>query len=624
MDSGVSLLNLLRQRADVVESLRTHAEFRKAKVFLNAVLDNLRVASVSTLPEPPSNVVPTSSNISLDDNETKRHGVTSDSSERFTEFFRQQEDDSDTVYRVPRVNWSTPRLSRISFRRYGLLATFRHIEPPPLAYSSSEFAATDQRPATVALDLAPPMTAALKNGTLMRDILRRRQPLKVAVEMSGHMRTFRQCRETTVQRLLQPNHALLFVATYPDMGDKRYGVREQLQDEPAPLEEIADAYGPHLAAVYLLDLPSVTVPLRRQFPTLFGLRQWSWLIYQLFTMELTHNVTLQHVLGSRDDDNAGAAVGSGVVDARRRRRRQRDIVIGREEEGTSADDHVEATTTAWRRWRGRGGFDVVIRIRPDLYVVAAVRVYQLTAALFGAAMSCGTTRYWDNFTVTQVLRAPHHPTIQWYLDKLSDHSAIGTLSSMTKLLTLYSAASRLLPSQQQRSVFFQGQTAERLWNDHAKRRDITFVGTFGWHVMLRDPQKYRNTTEGKGKSVRRAVLNDMVFGQTNGRRVSCPDPAKKMRVMGPPPKRRRGGDENRRGDHHAPPPQDEEREKGTHPSSFFSRLLPLPEGGRTDVASSVFVDDTIVPDEPATPQLASQPFNPPRHESNDDFISIEG
>ena len=508
------MFEALQDTPEALGTLRSHSEYSHAKEFFSALLDNVRLAAIA--------VKPTFTDETNNSSMRGNHTVTESQMELgrqpngYTEFLRLHEDAKDKVYRVPRVLWNTPRLAKISFRRFGLLASFYHLEPPPSKYEgdfrsnggydlTSSDAASDQ-----GLQLVPPKSAQSEPN--VRESLKRRQPLKVAVEMSGHMRTFRQCRSTTVHRLLRPNNALLFVVTYPDIGDKRYGVREQLEDDPVPMEEIAESYGSHLAAAYHLDLPTVSTALYLRFPSLFVLKQWSWMIYQLFTMELTHNITLRHV--------------STVANIRSTQTTSlRDVVVGKR----PGDFDGRRLASRW------SDFDAVIRIRPDLYIVAAVRLYQITDNSLAVAMRCKNINYWDNFTSSMILRSPHHPTIQWYLDHLSDHSAIGTMESMTKLLTLYSAASVLEPKQQERLIFFFGQTAERLWNDHARRRSTQFFGTFGWHIMLRDSKKYKNTTFGMGNSERRKVLNDMVFGQTDGTRVECPHPNKTMRVMGEKP-----------------------------------------------------------------------------------------
>ena len=104
--------------------------------------------------------------------------------------------------------------------------------------------------------------------------------LRVAVQMSGHMRTFRRCRQSLIDNVLSTNDALLFIATYPDIGDKRFGIRFQDRDDPVPVDEVASSFAPFLAGIYMLDAPTVTQWLTKEFPQYFYLNQWSWMVYQ--------------------------------------------------------------------------------------------------------------------------------------------------------------------------------------------------------------------------------------------------------------------------------------------------------------------------------------------------------
>ena len=232
--------------------------------------------------------------------------------------------------------------------------------------------------------------------------------------MSGHMRTFRRTYHTCVSNVLQPNRALLFMSTYPDIGDKRFGIRFQERDDPASVREIAQYYSPYLAAMYAVDVPAITRRLWHTFPTVFQLTQWSWMIYQLYMMELAHNVTLQYV-------GAQATVeGDSVTEAER-------FLF----HNNSLANFVRG------KWKD---FDIVVRIRPDLYILGQVTLTSIDfphQAEF--SMSCGGKTFTDVFNETQLLRAPHHPRLEWFADPLSDHSAVGFTKQMTAFLRLYSS-----------------------------------------------------------------------------------------------------------------------------------------------------------------------------------------
>jgi hypothetical protein len=386
------------------------------------------------------------------------------------EFVRVDEKPTDVVYRVPSIPWNGKAVVSVEWKRFGLFTTFEHIVP-------------------------------------------RNQPnLRIAVEMSGHMRTFKKCYESTVKHLLEPNQALLFLVTYPDIGDKRFGIRVQERDDPVILDQLVDMYGPHLAALYSLDVPTVTSYLNSRFPAWFHLKQWSWMIYQLFTMDVAHDVAMAHIMGSQEH----AAF---------------------EKSDPSMLKKVFRPFGSRALWTK---YDVMIRVRPDLYILgpSVVIPFDETHNIFN--FTCGGVSYELPFDRTQVIRAPHHPNYEWYADKLSDHSAIGYAETMGPFMKMLASVLSMSFSRQSNEVFKHGNTAERMWSQHADRLKLKLVGSFGWHIMLRNAEKYSNSTHVISKSERRRDFTQKVFGVSDPSQVMCPDPSGKRNTLPPkPPKRKR-------------------------------------------------------------------------------------
>jgi hypothetical protein len=386
------------------------------------------------------------------------------------EFVRVDEKPSDVVYRVPAVPWDSKGVVSVEWKKFGLYTTFEHIAP------------------------------------------RNTPHLRVAVEMSGHMRTFKKCYESTVKNLLEPNQALLFLVTYPDIGDKRFGIRVQERDDPVLIEQLQDMYGPHLAALYSLDVPTVTAYLNSLFPAWFHLKQWSWMIYQLFTMDVAHDIAMAHILGSQEQEHFQ------LSDPTMLRKVFRPF----------------AARALWPK------YDVMIRVRPDLYIMGPSVVIPFDETHHVFNFSCGGSSYEIAFDRTQVIRAPHHPNFEWYADKLSDHSAIGYAETMGPFMKMLSSVKLMSFSRQNNEVFKHGNTAERMWGQHADRMKLKLISSFGWHIMLRNAEKYANSTHVISKSERRREFTQKVFGVTDPSQVTCPDPSGKRNTLPPkPPKKRR-------------------------------------------------------------------------------------
>lgn len=395
---------------------------------------------------------------------------------RCLEFVRTAQAPDEAIYRVPCVPWNLPHLHSISIKSFGAVARFSHI-PPPTSLPATKFA------------------PAVKSN-----------PLKVAVEMSGHMRTYKRCYKSLVANLLAPNQALLFIATYPDLGEKRYGIRMQEFSDEVPMSDLVSMYSPYLAQAYMLDLPTLTRKLSRWFASYFQLKQWSWMIFQLFTMELAHNTTLAHMPSTAADIEAADPT---VV---------RHVVPGR------------AAPPVWP------DFDIVIRVRPDLYILGEALVRAMTPTTATFLFTCdGKFTFVENFTRNDIIRAPHHPVFEWVSDPISDHSAIGFTKELTSFMHLFNTARSFSPTEQGWYFFHHGNTAERMWTKHVQARKLNVIRTIGWHVMLRNPKVFFNSTVKVANTARRAQLTEKIFGVTDPEQVGCPRPDRSMERLGKKP-----------------------------------------------------------------------------------------
>jgi len=442
------------------------------------------------------------------------------------EFLRTHELPTDHIYRVPCVPRNASGLVSVRHAPFGVIATFRHraLEPAmAAAVAHSADPGTTLAPVAGTASSASLRSAATVVGKVGT-------PVRVAVEMSGQMRTYRRCAGQARSTLLEPNGALLFLATYPDVGDKRFGERQQKeQDDEADVSELRALYGAdHLAAAYLVDLPTVRARLMRGFPTLFVLKQWSWMIYQLFMMELAHNTTAAHVGLITRHESFGSVP---YVD------HTETFVDG---DGDAADPG--------RSW---GAFDVYVRLRPDLWVMGRVRFVRpptsaapanttsVSTAPLLMHFDCGGEAYPAvEFNQSVVLRSPHHPIFLWPWDPLSDHSAIGQPPAMNAFLRLFSDTVHRDPAAQERRVFYHGNTAEKLWGEHAGRQGLLVKRVPGWHLMLRNAAKFTNATLHASEFKKKLI--SIIFGATDPH-VGCPAIDNCNTVLTHKPKKKLGG-----------------------------------------------------------------------------------
>eukprot|EP00658_Telonema_sp_P-2_P007666 TRINITY_DN12851_c0_g1_i2.p1 TRINITY_DN12851_c0_g1~~TRINITY_DN12851_c0_g1_i2.p1 ORF type:complete len:193 (+),score=2.21 TRINITY_DN12851_c0_g1_i2:126-704(+) len=140
------------------------------------------------------------------------------------------------------------------------------------------------------------------------------------------------------------------------------------------------------------------------------------------------------------------------------------------------------------------------------------------------------------FTRGELLRTPHHPVHEWILDPISDHTAVGFTDQVTTFFDLYKDARAMTPREQEKEIFFHGNTVERMWTQHTDRKGLKVDVTFGWHIMLRNPVKFLNTTSIFARTKRRKDLMMKIFAVTDPAAVGCPARDGRMTKLPPKPK----------------------------------------------------------------------------------------
>lgn len=295
--------------------------------------------------------------------------------------------------------------------------------------------------------------------------------LRVAVEMSGQMRTFRGTFASCVERLLKPNDAKLFIATYPYVGNKRWGARSSVQnDEQVTVRELSQCYGSHLCAVYMARMAAISLDVERGFAGARTNTYWSWMLCQLLMVELAHAVAVEYA----------TAVG-----------------------------------TLW---------DVVVRFRADLYVIGPVTIRRREAnsdALV-LTLSCENDSFATHFGARDVVRTPHHPRIRVPKVPFSDHSFVGFSSAVSPLLSLYTML-RAFGSQlaHNKGLFKKNNNPEILLAVVTRMNRLGTVAAFGWHAMLRNETTFFADRPPKDLEFMRRKVNRTIdiFSTDN---VPCP------------------------------------------------------------------------------------------------------
>lgn len=411
------------------------------------------------------------------------------------------------------------------------------------------------------------------------------------------MRGYARCAERLVQTVLGPTDATLFIATYPDKGEKRYGVRDQQRfDDAVNWAEVLRSYSPHLAGLFVAEVPLMRRRLELAFPAAFGNLQFSWMLYQFLLIELGVNMTEAFAAGwDLSSDVVGEmSFGSWPKKA---------MSSPKLSSSSSSSNAFSAARGVWpwgHLWKDCGAanavdgvcslisfrkeeeqqsrraarsFDVFIRLRPDLFIVGTVKLIgfpfarqqsakddasssaatprsqQVSFESFQFEVSCGsearTARNYGTetsvatFDSNVVLVAPHHPRNMWYLDKTSDLSLVAAYPTARRYLSMYSDLSHLT-AQQQGAVFVPLCTAERLWNTRAKALQLVQNRSFGWFAMLRNKTTFQmSSVDGHKSPVKRAWIRS-IFAVFDSDTVPCPFANGTMATVPPSQKRGKG------------------------------------------------------------------------------------
>ncbi|ORC82374.1 uncharacterized protein TM35_000911050, partial [Trypanosoma theileri] len=187
----------------------------------------------------------------------------------------------------------------------------------------------------------------------------RRAQLRVVVQLSGHLRTFQKCAPSLKGNILTMNEAELFIATYPNLGHRRRGLTGIPEEDPplssAEMQDVIYHYRPHLAGMFLLD----SISMREYMKVLFSRKVlestiWAWNILQFFTTELAHDMSIAE---SMREEISPAELGDNLF-------------------FRFTCDRVLYTRSGYRRVT-HAPFDIVIRLRPDLYIMGPLWVEPL-------------------------------------------------------------------------------------------------------------------------------------------------------------------------------------------------------------------------------------------------------
>jgi hypothetical protein len=212
--------------------------------------------------------------------------------------------------------------------------------------------------------------------------------------------------------------------------------------------------------------------------------------------------------------------------------------------GGGADDgYMRKQAVAW------GGFDVVVRVRPDLFIVGTVRLTSpppgapltpqgkppiavlhfecggepnTARAASGPAASYITTREIP-FDADTFLATPHHPTHEWQQeDRTSDLTLIAAYRRAMPLTHILSYLARRWPSESERSKAIYRTTAEMLWVRLITQEErATLLHTLGWVGLLRQTElTWTNSEQAKGHWS--PEVWRVIFGTSNASAFSCP------------------------------------------------------------------------------------------------------
>jgi hypothetical protein len=368
--------------------------------------------------------------------------------------------------------------------------------------------------------------------------------------MPGHMRTFRQCAARARDKLLRPNNAALYIVSYMASGDKRPGRREQeLVDDAVDWRAAAAAYAPHLAAALIVDGTALRAAVARAFPEQWDKPQQAWMLYQFALMEAAARMAAAAPGGFSPVstvDLLGPTGGCGWHKA---------VPVG-------------AVASIRSGWAPAGGvspgvpYDVLIRMRPDLFVVGTLRIAAAlpqptsappapaTADTWTLALTCGgetdssertgaVIEVAATFGGAAVLVAPHHPVAEWVLDPVSDLVSVAAFTQGVAFSGIYTRLASQ-PEAAKRAVLFDPQaTAERLWRQVAADLGLELRRGFGWFGILRNETTFQLGKDEGAASERRRQLVRRIFSIFDPASIPCPRADGSMDRLAPHRRRRR-------------------------------------------------------------------------------------
>ena len=334
--------------------------------------------------------------------------------------------------------------------------------------------------------------------------------LRTAVVNSGHLRTYRLCSGSLINRVLRPNKAHLFLITYSYLAIQLLNETIPPETEFIDLDHVVATYTPHLQQLYLLDDAKVAKAVRAAFPQ-HGI-EYKGLLAKMLTLE----VGLVMVAGFLAFDASSS-----------------DAAFWR----------MPASPEALQRAMP---YDVILKVRPDIFFIGDLLFYQGSSSSSTADSNksahvhflCAGSRAEYQaapLTRTAVFRSPHHPTLMWPGDPFSDHAVFGSATAMTNFEVMFTTlqhANAETVGQYLFTKFKMQNTPEKIWSRFAKHQLLDEVHFVGYHVLLRDPEQFT-----RGANVREALKNSrlkkalLIFGITDPSGVPCPDPSGKLKAL---------------------------------------------------------------------------------------------
>jgi hypothetical protein len=315
--------------------------------------------------------------------------------------------------------------------------------------------------------------------------------LRTAVVSSGHLRTYRQCTPSLLDRIVRPNKADLFLITYSYLAIQLLNESVPPATQYIDINHVVLSHAPFLRQIYLFDDAKVKRAVRAAFPK--HAAEYQGLLSKMLTLE----VGMQ--------------------------------MIG----GAGEQLHVPIP------------YDVVVKVRPDIFIIGNLVFFA------GSERSRGNVSMNVHFTCVgaaaeypsvqlqadAIFRSPHHPTLLWPGDPYSDHAVFGTVTAMSRFGSMFSTLERLQSDAPTIGMYLFTRhslqnTPEKVWATFATQVRLREVFFVGYHILLRDAEQFT-----RGANVREALKNSrlkkalLIFGITDPKVAPCPDPSGRLRPL---------------------------------------------------------------------------------------------